>query len=280
MGTAAYTQAIEGAYGKSWKISSKMGWRIHPIHKTKKHHNGTDIISLGRHPVYVQAIANGRVVKTRKSNAAGGGFGYYVVIRHYIDGQFYTSLYAHLAANTFQVKPGQKVAAGDIIGKMGSTGMSTGRHLHLEVWKGRTHGWSSDGSGFIEPVGFIKALSAAQESKASAKVATHPKAKVQPIAVHEKAGAKITYNAVKPAVLAKERAVVKLKAAMPIVATPKKVVAKKVVDKPKARVYTVKSGDTLGKIARANKTTASALQKINGIKNANVISIGQKIKLS
>jgi murein DD-endopeptidase MepM/ murein hydrolase activator NlpD len=270
MGTAAYTQAIEGAYGKSWKISSKMGWRIHPIHKTKKHHNGTDIISLGRHPVYVQAIANGRVVKARKSNAAGGGFGYYVVIRHYIDGQFYTSLYAHLAANTFQVKPGQKVAAGDIVGKMGSTGMSTGRHLHLEVWKGRTHGWSSDGSGFIEPVGFIKALSAAQESKASAKVATHPKAKVQPVAVHEP-GNKSSVKT-KPTTIGGPENYPK--------PSPKKVVAKKAVDKPKARVYTVKSGDTLGKIARANKTTASALQKINGIKNANVISIGQKIKLS
>ena len=61
---------------------------------------------------------------------------------------------------------------------------------------------------------------------------------------------------------------------------PKKAVAKKVVDKPAPKVYTVKSGDTLGKIARANNTTVSLLQKINGIKNANAISIGQKIKLS
>jgi murein DD-endopeptidase MepM/ murein hydrolase activator NlpD len=270
---AAFTQALEGAYGKTWKISSKMGWRIHPVHKTKKHHNGTDIIGMGKDPIYVHAIANGRVLKTRKSDAPGGGFGYYVVIRHYIDGQFYTSLYAHLAANTFQVKAGQKVNAGDVIGKMGSTGMSTGRHLHLEIWKGRTHGWSADGTGFIEPIGFIKAMSAAQDAKSSAKVATPPKAKVQPIAVHEPAKKPASKPAAKkPTTIGGPENVAK--------APPKKALVKKVVDKPATKVYTIKSGDTLGKIARANKTTVSALQKINGIKNSNVISVGQKIKLS
>lgn len=261
---ADFTQAIEGAFGKTWKISSKMGWRIHPVHKTKKHHNGTDIIGLGKDPIYIHAIANGRVIKARKSNAAGGGFGYYVVVRHYIDGQFYTSLYAHMVPDSFQVKVGQKVQAGDVLGKMGTSGMSTGRHLHLEVWKGRTHGWSSDGSGFIEPIGFIKAMKAAADAKASAKVATDPKSEVQPVAVHEP----------------KKAAAKKVVAKKPVLKPAAKPAAKKVVDKPAPKVYTVKSGDTLGKIARANKTTVSALQKLNGIKNANQIRVGQKIKLS
>lgn len=272
---AAFTQAIEGAYGKTWKISSKMGWRIHPVHKTKKHHNGTDIAGIGKDPIYVHAIANGRVVKARKSNAAGGGFGYYVVLRHYIDGKFYTSLYAHLVPDSFQVKVGQKVQAGDILGKMGTSGMSTGRHLHLEIWKGRTHGWSADGKGFIEPIGFIKALKDAQEIKDSAKVATDPKSEVQPVAVHEPVRKKASVKkpaAKKPTTIGGPENRIKPAA--------KKAPAQKVVDKPKSNVYTIKSGDTLGKIARANKTTVSALQKLNGIKNANLIKVGQKIKLS
>lgn len=258
---AEFTQAIEGAYGKTWKVSSKMGWRIHPVHKTKKHHNGTDIIGIGKDPIYVHAIANGRVLKAQKSTAAGGGFGYYVVIRHFIDGQFYTSLYAHLVPDSFQVKAGQKVKAGDILGKMGTSGMSTGRHLHLEVWKGRTHGWSADGKGFLEPIEFVKAMKAASDAKNFAKVSTPADAPVEPAPVHEPVK--------KPA------------AKKPIAAKPaaKKPAAKK-VDKPASKVYTVKSGDTLGKIARANKTTVAALMKLNNIKNANLIKVGQKIKLS
>ena len=276
-----FAQAIEGAYGKTWKISSKMGWRVHPVHKTKKHHNGTDIIPLTSGTTYVHAIAGGRILKARKSNAAGGGFGNYIVIRHYIDNVFYTSLYAHLEDGSTQVKPGQKVKVGDVLAKMGSTGMSTGKHLHLEIWKGRTHGWSSDGSGFLEPIGFIKTMSEAYSVKKSAAVATDAKAEVQPVAVHEpvKKPAAKKPVAKKPTTLGgpENRKPVPKKAAK---AVPKKAAPKKVVDKPAPKVYTVKSGDTLGKIARANNTTVSLLQKINGIKNANAISIGQKIKLS
>lgn len=273
---AEFTQAIEGAYGKTWKVSSKMGWRIHPVHKTKKHHNGTDIIGIGKDPIYVHAIANGRVLKATKSTAAGGGFGYYVVIRHFIDGEFYTSLYAHLVPDSFQVKAGQKVKAGDVIGKMGTSGMSTGRHLHLEVWKGRTHGWSADGKGFLEPIEFVKAMKAAQDAKGFAKVATPEDAPVQPAPVHEpvkKPAAK------KPAAKAGNAGVAK-GATKPLSTKTVPIKTVKKVDKPAPKVYTIKSGDTLGKIARANKTTVAALQKLNGIKNANLIKVGQKIKLS
>ena len=270
-----FQQPIDGAYGKTWKISSKMGWRIHPIHKTKKHHNGTDIIGLTKGPVYVEAFANGRVVKARKSNAAGGGFGYYVVLRHFIDGQFYTSLYAHLEPNSFQVKVGQKVKAGQVLGKMGTSGMSTGRHLHWEIWKGRTHGWSADGTGFVEPIGFVKALNEADKAKKFAKEATADTDPVQPVAVHEPK--KLAYNASNPRAKTFTPVGKKTAAKKPVA---KKPAVKKTVDKPAPKVYTVKSGDTLGKIAKANKTTVAALQKLNGIKNANLIRVGQKIKLS
>lgn len=269
---AEFTQAIEGAYGKKWKISSKMGWRIHPVHKTRKHHNGTDIIGIGKDPIYVHAIANGRVIKARKSDAAGGGFGYYIVVRHLIDGQFYTSLYAHLVPNSFQVKVGQKVRAGQILATMGTSGMSTGRHLHLEVWKGRTHGWSADGKGFLEPISFIKAMNEAQEAKNFAKQATPKDAPTEPAPVHEPAKKPV---AKKPA--SKKGTPGIAKGAIKPLST--KTVAIKTVDKSAPKVYTVKSGDTLTKIAKAHKTTAATLKKLNGISNANLIKVGQKIKL-
>lgn len=232
-----------------------MGWRIHPVKKEKKHHNGTDICGLGKGPWYIEAFADGKVLKAQASTAPGGGFGHYVVIQHKIDGEFYTSLYAHMVPGSIQVKPGQKVTAGTVLGKMGTSGMSTGVHLHWEIWKGKTHGWSADGKGFVEPVGFVKALLAADKAKAFASEATPEDAPVVASPVY------------------KEQA--------PVAAKPASVApAKKTIDKPAAKVYTVKSGDTLGKIAKDNKTTVAVLTKLNGIKDASLIKVGQKIKLS
>lgn len=167
-----YQYPIDGAMGKTWKITSKMGWRIHPVKKEKKHHNGTDICGLGKGPWYIEAFADGKVLKAQESTAPGGGFGHYVVIQHKIDGEFYTSLYAHMVPGSIQVKVGQKVTAGTVLGKMGTSGMSTGVHLHWEIWKGKVHGWSADGKGFVEPVGFVKALMAAEKAKAFANEST------------------------------------------------------------------------------------------------------------
>lgn len=243
-----YQYPIDGMMGKTWKITSKMGWRVHPVKKTKKHHNGTDIGGIGRDPIYVEAFADGKVLKALKSTAAGGGFGWYVILQHKIDGEFYTSLYAHMVPDSLQVKPGQKVKAGQVLGKMGTSGMSTGRHLHWEIWKGKTHGWTADGKGFVEPVTFTKALIAASKAKAFADVAATDSDPVEQMPVHE------PVKKVTPP-------------------KPKTVVVKKVV-------YTVKSGDSLSKIAKTYKTTVAALQKLNGIKNANQINVGQKIKVN
>lgn len=242
---------IDGGEGKGWKVTSHMGWRIHPVKKTKKHHNGTDIIGLGRGPHYIEAFADGRVIKARKSDAPGGGFGYYVVVRHMIDGDYYTSLYAHMEPNSFQVKVGQKVRAGDVLGKMGTSGMSTGVHLHWEIWKGKKHGWSADGKGFVEPVAFTKALIEAAKAKGFASVAADPKEKPAPAPVHEAAPKKKPY--LKPA---------------------------KPAPKPaKPKTHRVKSGDTLSGIASKYGTTVSRLASLNKIKNTDFIRIGQVIKL-
>jgi len=253
-----YQYPIDGMPGKDWVVRSPMGWRIHPVKKEKKHHNGTDIVPgrSGKAP-YIEAFADGKVLKATVSTAAGGGFGHYVILQHKIDGEFYTSLYAHLVPGSMQVKPGQKVTAGTVLGKMGTSGMSTGVHLHWEIWKGKTHGWSPDGKGFVEPVGFVKALRAAAKAKGFAKEATP-----------EDAPAEIVPDLSKPAPKATPKPAAK--------AAPK-AAAKPATTKPKT--HKVVSGDTLGKIAAKYGTTVAVLSKLNKITNVNSISVGQVIKL-
>ena len=163
---------IDGKYGKDFKTTSSFGWRTHPITKNRKHHNGEDLWS-SREPCYIEAMADGVVLKARKSTHPTGGFGYYVILQHKIAGQYYTSLYAHMRAGSLQVKPGQKVKAGDVLGKMGTTGHSTGKHLHWEIWRGKKHGWTSNGKGFEDPVEFMKKFNG-KESEAPAPAPQKP----------------------------------------------------------------------------------------------------------
>jgi murein DD-endopeptidase MepM/ murein hydrolase activator NlpD len=158
---------IDGKLGKDFKATSLMGMRIHPVTKQKKHHNGTDIWSP-HEPCIIEAPFDGKVLEAKKSTAAGGGFGNFVIILHKIDGKHYTSLYAHMKDDSIKVKKGQKVEAGQMLGKMGSTGMSTGKHLHWELRLGKAHTWDANGKNYIEPIGFFKALIAKEKAIASA----------------------------------------------------------------------------------------------------------------
>jgi murein DD-endopeptidase MepM/ murein hydrolase activator NlpD len=95
-------------------------------------HHGIDFNPGEGHPI--QAIADG--VVSLVSNGSGGSYsalGYYVTIDHNIDGHLVQSTYAHMLAGSIQVKVGQKVHVTDIIGQVGSTGASTGAHLHFQL---------------------------------------------------------------------------------------------------------------------------------------------------
>jgi murein DD-endopeptidase MepM/ murein hydrolase activator NlpD len=253
---------IDGVPNKDWKITSPMGWRVHPVRKQRKHHNGTDIIGKGA-KTYIEACFDGKVTyagpsQTKMDNGEPSGFGYYVKITSQVNGQWYSHLYGHLQKGSIQVKAGQKVEAGTVLGVMGTTGMSTGVHLHLEVWKGKTHGWSEDGSGFLEPIEFIKTVIASEKVTATAQSPT-PEDVVVPLApTNEKA----------PATKASPSADVKAKqSSTPAPATT-------------VKTYKVVSGDTLTKIASKHGTTVAKLVQLNGIKDANKINVGQVIKLS
>lgn len=257
-----YQYPIDGVPGKDWIVRSPMGWRVHPVKKERRHHNGTDIVpGRGQRPPFIEAFADGKVLRARVSTAEGGGFGHFVVLQHKIDGEYYTSLYAHLAAGSIQVKAGQRVRAGQVLGRMGTTGMSTGIHLHWEIWKGKDHGWSADGKGFVEPVGFVKALLAAQKAKDFANEATP-----------EDAPDVESPDFAKPA------------AKRPSKKSATKAPAKQTSSKPrpvvnKTKTHMVAAGDTLTKIANQYKTTVSILAKLNKITNTGSIKVGQIIKL-
>lgn len=120
--------AIQPVSNKDLKqTASGYGMRIDPIYKTHKFHSGMDFSANTGSPVY--ATGNGTVV----SSGWESGYGLTVEIDH---GFGYQTRYAHLSATS--VRKGQKVTRGETIGKVGSTGKSTGPHLHYEVvTKGR-----------------------------------------------------------------------------------------------------------------------------------------------
>ena len=108
------------------RISSPFGYRIHPIFKRRIFHSGVDIAAP--HSTPIKAANSGRVIFVGWYN----GYGKVVIIDHgNIGGSLTTTLYAHMS--TTLVKQGSHVAKGAIIGKVGTTGYSTGPHLHFEV---------------------------------------------------------------------------------------------------------------------------------------------------
>ena len=109
-----------------YKISSLFGGRIDPINGRPDNHNGTDIPAPNGTPIY--AAQNG-VVTTVNSNRYASSYGYYCIINH---GNGYATLYAHQNQVPI-VKEGQTVNKGQVIGYVGSTGRSTGYHLHFEL---------------------------------------------------------------------------------------------------------------------------------------------------
>ena len=116
--------------GESWarpcswrKLTSPYGYRIHPTTGQYKFHNGVDLANDQGTPIY--AARSGKVTV----DTYGSTYGYYVTINH---GDGYSSLYAHMTRSV--VDKGDTVKKGQLIGYMGSTGRSTGPHLHFSIF--------------------------------------------------------------------------------------------------------------------------------------------------
>lgn len=107
------------------RMASGFGYRMHPILKYNKFHAGMDFTADRGTPIY--ATGEGKVIQ---ANSKSSGYGKHVRIDH---GYGYVTLYAHMSK--FNVKKGQKVNRGDVIGYVGNTGLSAGPHCHYEVRK-------------------------------------------------------------------------------------------------------------------------------------------------
>jgi murein DD-endopeptidase MepM/ murein hydrolase activator NlpD len=106
------------------RLASRFGYRVHPIFKTRKLHTGTDFAAPLGTPVY----AGGDGVVERAQWVSG--YGRYVELDH-VNG--YKTAYAHMSRIADGLKPGMRVRQGQIVGYVGSTGNSTGNHLHYEI---------------------------------------------------------------------------------------------------------------------------------------------------
>jgi len=122
----AATPAIQPIANKELtRLASGFGMRIHPIYKVKMMHFGVDFTAPRHTPIY--ATGDGVVERVIRSF---GGYGKQVVINH---GFGYKTRYAHM--QEFNVKKGDRVKRGDMIGTVGNSGLSTAPHLHYEILK-------------------------------------------------------------------------------------------------------------------------------------------------
>ena len=126
------------------RISSEYGWRKNPVSGVNRLHAGIDLAAPGGTPIY--AAASGYV---QVAGWSSGGYGNYVIIYHgsMSDGNAYSTLYGHM--KSVATSAGKYVKQGELIGYVGSTGNSTGNHLHLEVWKGGSKANAVNPRGYI-----------------------------------------------------------------------------------------------------------------------------------
>ncbi|MFN3939348.1 MAG: peptidoglycan DD-metalloendopeptidase family protein, partial [Chitinophagales bacterium] len=184
------------------KINSKFGWRRGRVH------SGIDLDLETGDPV--SAALDGTVIEANYS----GGYGNLVVLKHENGLETY---YAHLSK--IKVEPGQKVEAGELIGLGGSTGRSTGPHLHFEV---RYLGAAFDPSYLID----------------------------------------FDNQQLRSNTIALEKSTFKV-----------------INEKASTQYYTVRSGDTLSKIAGKYGTSVSQICKLNGISSKKIIKPGMKLRV-
>lgn len=141
--TATSSRVVFPLPDGTWVATSPFGYRIHPITGERKFHTGADFAAPDGTPIL--AVADGTVTVAEYS----GGYGGLVVIEHHFDGQTVATAYAHSWENGIHVTVGDQIRAGQHIADVGSSGMSTGPHLHFEVRDGGTNGE------FVDPAAWL-----------------------------------------------------------------------------------------------------------------------------
>ena len=324
------TYPIKGSLNRQFRITSPFGPRVHPISGRKSNHNGVDLVRKdGKPNEPILAPEAGKILESRKSNHPTGGYGYYVKMQ---GKSGVVHLMAHMVRNSLKVKKGDVVEQGDMLGLMGTTGNSTGVHLHWEV---RVKGKFTDPISWMKsngeptlPNNFAAWTKRKPDNSASVHIKNAPKGskvvvrhnnvtvflKTVRLARHSGLGTTVNFQdgrnvieilidgfSVKKTTYTKKSnsqgTIIPPKNAKPVkrdskdlktpLATPeyrynkmKKEgqLPKKVANKPDL-TYIVKSGDNLTKIAKEHGTTVPKLKQHNNLANANLIRIGQIIKI-
>jgi murein DD-endopeptidase MepM/ murein hydrolase activator NlpD len=116
----------EGTYTST----DSFGWRSDPFTGEREFHSGSDLAAADGTPI--SAIADGRVTVAEFS----AGWGGLIIVEHTVQGERVASYYAHMWQDGIYVTAGETVTAGQHIGDVGSSGRSTGAHLHIEIRPG------------------------------------------------------------------------------------------------------------------------------------------------
>ena len=134
------TSIFQWPLPQSYTITSWFGYREDPFTGEIAYHSGTDIAAPEGTPIL--EAADGTVTIANAIDSWGGGYGYHIKVKH---NDTYDTLYAH--CSSICVTVGQEVKQGEVIGYVGTTGNSTGNHLHFEVWQ---NGERTDALGFFK----------------------------------------------------------------------------------------------------------------------------------
>jgi murein DD-endopeptidase MepM/ murein hydrolase activator NlpD len=126
-------------------ISDGFGQRVSPCAGCSSDHEGVDFDAGDGAPIH--AIAAGVVVETNSPGYAA--LGVHVAVQHLIDGKTVVSAYGHLQTGSMQLKVGDRVTVGQVVGLVGNTGASTGSHLHFEI--------RTDGTVPVDPMAWMHA---------------------------------------------------------------------------------------------------------------------------
>jgi murein DD-endopeptidase MepM/ murein hydrolase activator NlpD len=135
--------AVRWPFAGPTRISDGFGPRIAPCGGCSTDHDGLDMNPGAGTPI--GSVADGVVSSATPFD--DGGLGVHVIVDHVVDGRKVTSTYGHMLAGSAAVSEGQSVIAGQLLGAVGSTGQSTGAHLHLEI--------HLDGVTAIDPYGWL-----------------------------------------------------------------------------------------------------------------------------
>ena len=119
--------AVRWPFAAPVPINSGFGERVAPCRSCSSYHQGLDFGAGSGSPIF--SIADGVVIQSEYS----GGFGQHAIIEHTINGQRVQSIYAHMTGGSSPLVAGQEVRAGDLVGTVGNTGVTTGAHLHFEI---------------------------------------------------------------------------------------------------------------------------------------------------